>query len=348
MPTNTGRSVAITDQIEQVDLVSALQRLADRPNTSWLPAQSNESATLLSSTVFTTTQNIAPGNANNAAGGVTIFTNITVRPAAETLTLSLQGQDPSSSNWVTLATASAIGAVGTYVWQPPVTLPLTWRLVVTPSAVGSWTASFGYVYTRDRPAADAQAPLRVDPTGTTTQPVSGTVTATSVGDVAHDGMDSGNPVKQGAKAIAHGANPTAVAANDRTDIYANRHGIPFTIGGHPNIITRRDNFTSAQTDTALVTVGSGTKIVVTRMSFAADNANTVDVAVRAGFGAANTPTTTGVVASHPGLAAGGVYTVGDGSAILGVGADGEDLRFTGEVPTGGSIDVLTSFYTIES
>ena len=86
------------------------------------------------------------------------------------------------------------------------------------------------------------------------------------GDIAHDAADSGNPLKIVAKAVAHGANPTAVAAADRTDLYANRHGILFVIGGHPNIVTLRVNYTAAQTNAAIVTIAGGLKIVVTRIS----------------------------------------------------------------------------------
>lgn len=168
------------------------------------------------------------------------------------------------------------------------------------------------------------------------------------GDVAHDAADAGNPVKQGAKAIAHGTNPTAVAAADRTDLYANRAGVPFVIGGHPNVQTIRANYTTAQTNTAIITVGGGLKIVVTKIAILADNANSVDVQARVGFAAATTPTGAGVVASHPGIAPGSGIIEGDGSGILGVGADGEDLRITSEVPTSGSIDVVVSYYTIES
>lgn len=168
------------------------------------------------------------------------------------------------------------------------------------------------------------------------------------GDVAHDSPDAGEPVKIGHKAIAHGTNPTAVAAADRTDWYANRAGIPFVIGGHPNIISLRANYTAAQTDTAIITVGAGTKIIITKCSVLADNANTVDVQARIGFGAVNTPTTTGVVLSHPGIAAGSGVVEGNGSGIIGIGADGEDLRITSEVPTTGSIDVVVNYFTIES
>lgn len=165
---------------------------------------------------------------------------------------------------------------------------------------------------------------------------------------AHDAPDGDNPVKIGLKAHAHGSSPTAVAAADRTDWYANRDGIPFMMGGHMNTVTRRDNFTAAATNTALVTVSGGTKIVVTQLMITADNANSVDVQARVGFAAVTTPTGAGVVGSHPGIPPGGGFTMGNGGGILGVGADGEDLRITSEVPTGGSIDVVTTYFEIES
>jgi hypothetical protein len=260
--------------------------------------------------------------------------------------------------------------------------------------------------------ATSGAPLRVDPTGTTTQPVSdaggtltvdnaalsvtgggvesgalrvtiandstgvvsvddnggsltidGTVTAnagtgdfSSVGNVAHDGVDSGSPVKLGCKAIAHGSNPTAVAAADRTDWYANRAGVPFVMGGHPNIVTETVKVTDAngaQNDIAIATVAGGLKIVVTRVTMIADNANTGDVRCLVGFGATTipAPSTAGVAAilgEHPGIPAGGGATFGDGSGILGVGADGEDLRYTCTDPVGGNLTISVSYFTVES
>jgi hypothetical protein len=174
------------------------------------------------------------------------------------------------------------------------------------------------------------------------------VNPTSSGDVAHDGVDSGNPVKVGARAIAHSTNPTAVAAADRTDLLANRAGVLFVMGGHPNVVTLEAEYTAAQTNTAIITVSAGTKIVVTQIQAMVDNATTVDVGVRVGFAAATTPTTTGVVLTHPGIAPGSGVSRGDGSGILGIGADGEDLRITSEVPTTGALRILVSYYTIES
>jgi hypothetical protein len=168
------------------------------------------------------------------------------------------------------------------------------------------------------------------------------------GDVAHDGADSGNPVKIGAKAIAYAAQ-TPVAAGDRSDLFCDRHGSLFVVGGHPDVVTQRTTFTAAQTNVALVTVSAGTKIVVTQVQVTVDNASTVFPLVRIGFATATTPTTTGVVASHPGVASGGGFTRGDGSGILGVGADDEDLRITTVGLVGGNgCDVVVTYYTIPS
>lgn len=167
------------------------------------------------------------------------------------------------------------------------------------------------------------------------------------GFVGHGVAESANPVPAGFKAIVHGTNPTEVAANDRTRAYANLQGLPWVIGGHPNIKTIRANYTAAQTNAAIVTVGAGVRIVVTRCSVLADGANSVDVQVRIGFAAATTPTTTGVVLSHPGIKAGSGLIEGSGAGMLGVGATGEDLRITSGVPSAGSIDVVVSYYTID-
>lgn len=180
---------------------------------------------------------------------------------------------------------------------------------------------------------------------------------TATGNIAHDGIDSGNPLKLGAKAIAHGANPTAVAAADRTDLYANRHGILFTLGGHPNIITRSVRIadaTGAQTDASIVgTINAGTKVAVTAITVTCDGANTGDVAVKIGFGATTIPadSTTGangVLLDHEGIKPGSGIVVGNGGGILGIGADGEELRLTCEDPVGGFVIVTFSYFTIES
>lgn len=177
-----------------------------------------------------------------------------------------------------------------------------------------------------------------------------------VGNKAHDAVDAGAPVKIGGKAVAHGSNPTAVAAADRTDLYANRAGVLFVIGGHPNIVSRGHIITDsdgAQTDTALIgSISAGTKIVLTRISVVCDNANTGDCAITIGFGATNTPVpdldgTTGVVVNGS-FDGGAGITIGDGSGIIAIGGDGEELRITSSDPADGNIRVSYSYFTIES
>ena len=157
-------------------------------------------------------------------------------------------------------------------------------------------------------------------------------------------------LKGNAVAVAHGANPTAVAAAANAELKANRAGVPFVIGGHPNIQTYAQNFTSAQTDTALVTVSAGTKVVVTGFLVTCHNANTVNTSARLGFGTANVPAygSAGIIGSHPGIAPGSGFGRGGGAGIVGGGADDADLRFTCSAPTTGSIDVNVSYFTIES
>ncbi len=188
------------------------------------------------------------------------------------------------------------------------------------------------------------------------QATAANLNAQVVGSIAHDGIDSGNPVGIAYRAIAHGANPTAVAAADRTVGYANRAGIPFVMAGHPNVITREVTVLAAdgaQTNAAFVTVAAGLKIVVTRCSVTASAANTVNVAVRIGFGAATLGAealagVNGIILAHPAVAAGSGVVEGNGSGILGIGADDEDIRYTCGSPTTGSIKIIISYYTIES
>lgn len=163
-------------------------------------------------------------------------------------------------------------------------------------------------------------------------------------------LGTGKVTMAGKAVVAHGSNPDAADAGDGGAALMNRHRIPFVIGGHPNVLTlKHANITTAVTDTAIITVGAAAKIVVTRITVSLDNASTVFPTVLIGFGTATTPTTTGVLFAHGGFPAGGQATIGDGSGILGVGADNEDLRITttGNA-TGNGLQVTVSYYTIES
>lgn len=175
------------------------------------------------------------------------------------------------------------------------------------------------------------------------------------GTVAHDGSTANNPVNVGGRAVAHGTNPTAVAAGDVTDAYFNRAGVQFTIGGHPNVVSASARITGSNTDAALSpgTVNSGTKIVITRLTVNISNATTINVGVKIGFGAStipadNTTGVAGVIVDNDGFPPGGGVNVGDGSGIIAIGGDGEELRITNDAPTSGTIHVSYSYFTIES
>lgn len=169
----------------------------------------------------------------------------------------------------------------------------------------------------------------------------------AAGDIAHGSSDSGNPVKQGRVAIAHGTDPTAVSAGQRTNIYANAAGIPFVIGGHPNVKTIRYSFTASVSNQPVIAGVGGTRIIVTAFMFTIDNATTVFPLVFLGFGTTTTPTTTQVIGAHPAIPAGGGFSRGDGSGIIGIGASGDSLLITtsGTVGGGGAYLVVT-YYTI--
>lgn len=162
------------------------------------------------------------------------------------------------------------------------------------------------------------------------------------GSVPHDGADSGSPVKLGHKAVSHGATPASVAANDVSDWYANRAGVPFVIGGHPNVetLTRKD--TAAQTDAVLKTVNANERFVVTAVAVMCDNANTVDVQALVEFDDGSDIR----IVEHPGVPAGGGFTHGNGGGILAIGIVAGDLLWSCEVPTTGSITVSVSGYLI--
>jgi hypothetical protein len=243
-------------------------------------------------------------------------------------------------------TLTVTGAGGTF----PTTVAdggnVTFGSKADPKSTATDTTAVSIVSVLKQISASVQAPPSQPVTNAGVFAVQSAVS----GDVAHGASNSGNPLQNGCEAIAHGANPTAVTAGQRTKAYANRAGIPFTIGGHPNIVTSRTQFTAAQTDASLVgTIATGTKVVVTGFQVTLDNASTVYPSVRIGFGATNTPTGTGVIGAHGGVPAGGGFGRGDGSGIIGIGGDGEELRCTTVgTATGNGVEIVITYYLIES
>jgi hypothetical protein len=183
-------------------------------------------------------------------------------------------------------------------WQASVAGYTNFRVRLSTVISGTGTA----VVRIESSAAEATRALSVG------QPTASNLNAQMQGNVAHDAVDSGNPSKIGAKAVAHGASPSAVAAGDRTDLYANRHGIQFTIGGHPNTETPSRKDTTAQTDTILKAVSAGQKFVITAVIVLCDKANTVDVQALLEWDDASDVR----IFEHGGIEAGGGFSHGNG------------------------------------
>lgn len=122
--------------------------------------------------------------------------------------------------------------------------------------------------------------------------------------------------------------------------------------GVDSMVTTEYLWTSAQTNDPIVTVSAGTVIYVTQVQVTIDEATTVGVGFRIGFGDTlpTAPTdgnaVAGYLASHRGLVPGSGLSRGDGCGILGIGADGENLSITSEATTSGSGSAVITYFTV--
>lgn len=175
---------------------------------------------------------------------------------------------------------------------------------------------------------------------------------TVLADDAAFNVGSSKVTMAGMMAVPHGSAPDPADSFDAVVPLANRHRVQFTIGGHPNIVSyTHAAITTAVTNTALITTSAGSKIVVTAITVTLDNASTVFPSVRIGFGTASVPAlgNAGIILAHGGVPAGGGVNRGDGSGIIGIGGDDEDLRITtvGNA-TGNGLQVTVNYYVIDS
>lgn len=127
----------------------------------------------------------------------------------------------------------------------------------------------------------------------------------------------------------------------------------FAITGHPAAVTTEcqiEDADGAKTDQACVSVSSGSRIFLTRLSVHCDGSTTNPTNLAVGFGASTLPArahtgSVGTVLGFDGVPAGGGTTIGNGGGLIGIGADGEDLRYTNEDPAGGACSVEATYYT---
>lgn len=116
------------------------------------------------------------------------------------------------------------------------------------------------------------------------------------------------------------------------------------LGGNIGAETPHDENTAAGTDEILRTVASGYKFVVTSVVVLVANSCSVDVAVTLEFDGASSDT---VIVKHPGIAPGSGFVWGDGTGILAIGSNAEDLIWTNSVPTDGSVTISVTGYLLE-
>jgi hypothetical protein len=221
-------------------------------------------------------------------------------------------------------------------------------------AVGSGTAdSQNPLKVGGRATAALEVAVDEDDVSNLSVDLQGQLRVLATGNVAHDAADAGNPVGIGLNAAEFNADPPQVSTDgDRVRALATPQGIQWTLGGHPNIIRREYMTTAVQTVDAIIdTVAAGSQIVVTAVSVMVSAATSTTPAVRLGFGTTAPPTepTTGntvddMLLSHPGIAAGSGVVEGNGSSAIAVGGDGNELRIACDVPTGGQITVMVSYY----
>jgi hypothetical protein len=115
-----------------------------------------------------------------------------------------------------------------------------------------------------------------------------------------------------------------------------------------NTQTLEAEYTSAQTDTLIITASSTQQIAITEITAVVDEAVTVTgVGFRVGCGSPSTPVAVGVVLSHAGLMPGQSVSRGTGAGVLAVGDLNEDLRITCENPVGGALRILVSYFMVE-
>ena len=105
----------------------------------------------------------------------------------------------------------------------------------------------------------------------------------------------------------------------------------------------------AKSNIELFACPGDSRLVLTSVRVMADNANSVDVGVQVGFGTAAVPTPAltandGIAFDHPGVSQGGGAVVNNNGEPIAYGAKDEDLRYTCEEATGGSISIIVHGY----
>ena len=256
------------------------------------PNNPNGQTTMANSSpvVLASDQSAVPVSDNGGSltidGSVSVSGTVTANAGTGTMNVSVQNASiPVTDNGGSLTVDGTIAATQSGTWNinnvsGTISLPTGASTETTLSALNTKVPS-NLTVTSTR--------LLVDGSGVT-QPISGTITASNTaGDVAHDSVDSGNPVKIGFQAET--SLPTAVAANDRTngisDIFGRQLVNHIDAGMQ---VWKSANYTSTQTGTAMWTPASGKKVVVTYLSVASYGTTAARVIIWLGASADTTYT----------------------------------------------------------
>lgn len=120
-------------------------------------------------------------------------------------------------------------------------------------------------------------------TTVTTVTTCSTLTTLTGGGVAHDGVDSGNPIKVGGRALAGLSGTTLVAASDRSDLITGLDGA-LLVRGTPleDIVSGVASITDGSSTSVIAAQGAGVKVYLTDVTIANSSATAVIVDIRDG------------------------------------------------------------------
>jgi len=156
---NESNTLRLPDDVDGNPIFSAATlRLFN--GTTWDRQRGNQEISLLVSG-DRTASTLSPDQTNYNARGVILWLNVTVRPAAETVTPMIQVKDPVSGLYTVLFSGVAVGAVATYIYlaypgmidtganitaETGLPLARTWRVSLVHSGSGTFTYSLGGCY----------------------------------------------------------------------------------------------------------------------------------------------------------------------------------------------------------
>lgn len=126
--------------------------------------------------------------------------------------------------------------------------------------------------------------LSVDATGQLRVTSSGSITSSVNGDVAHDSVDSGNPIKNGFKATTSLSGLTLVSSADRTDGFSGVDGVQIT-RPHCNledIVTGNNTDTSGGSTSCISAQGAGIKTYLISVVLCNTSATAITVDIKDG------------------------------------------------------------------